>query len=342
MIVAVDKHNYMLRKNDDNEYVYVFDKENLQELLDKKMRCIYVDNVKYVDINTTKYNINCKRKAKITDNFEIKKRDYKIGIIIPNRNYAEFLPKCFESILNQTYKNYEVIFIDDMSADNSIEVAKLYKVKFDKVCQGMKIIELKQRRYNGGARNTGYLHLSEDTDYVYHFDADDWFYDKYALQKINNALQYDEPDVLFTGIAKCKNGIITKEHIPRYKDRYEAFEGWSGIGKAIKKDLVTRQECLAKEGTLQEDRNQHRRICIYMNDFKCLEDLIYVWNQDNYKSVTHIRDKIEWKTSTIRHYADIIELALSVKGKDYKIDKLLEECINKCREEIRNNGDRQH
>lgn len=335
MLVACDKYNYRQIK-DDNEYIYVFDNETLQDLLDTGLHCIRLDKIKHVDINTTRYNIHCKRKAKITDNFAIEKKDYKIALIIPNRNYSEWLPKCFESILSQTYKNYEVIFVDDMSIDNSVAIASTYKDKMN-----IKIIKLKQRRFNGGARNTAYLYLDDDTDYVYHFDADDWFYDEHSLEKINNALQYDEPDVLFTGIAKCRNGITTKEKIPDYKDRYEAIEGWSGIGKAVKKDLITRQECLAKEGTLQEDRNQHRRICIYMNDFKCLPDMIYVWNQDNRKSVTTIRSEIEWKTSAIRQYADTMELALSVKGQDEKIDAILEKSLKKCKEELQNNGDRQ-
>ena len=111
--------------------------------------------------------------------------------------------------------------------------------------------------------------------------------------------------------------------------------------KSYQKDLATRQECLYPEGTLKEDRTQHRRICIYMNDFKCLPDLIYVWNQDNTKSVTTIREKIKWGTSTLRHYADTMELALSIKGQDEKIDKILEESLKKCKEELQNNGDRQ-
>ena len=337
MIVAVDKHNYMLRKKDDNEYIYVFDNESLQELLDKNMKCVNVDKIKYVDINTTKYNINCKRKLNINDDFTIKKRDYKIGIIIPNYNYEHTIGKCLSSITKQTYKNYEVIFIDDMSTDNSVKIAYDFVDKLTNI----KIVELKQKRYNGGARNEGYLWLSDDIDYVYYVDSDDWLYDEYSLEKINNAL-YGEPDVLFVGIAKCRNGITTNERIPQYKDRYEAFEGWSGsCGKVIKKELATQQKCLYNEGTLKEDRNQHRKICIYMNDFKCLEEPIYVWNQDNSKSITTVREKIFWGTSTIRHYADTMQLYLSVKNQDYKIDKMLEESLKKCKEEVQSGRDRQ-
>ena len=78
-----------------------------------------------------------------------------------------------------------------------------------------------------------------------------------------------------------------------------------------------------------------------MNDFKCLDRLIYVWNQDNTKSTTTIREKIIWGTSTIRHYADTLQLALSVEGQDEKIDFLLQERIKRCKEEIEKGGDRQ-
>ena len=160
------------------------------------------------------------------------------------------------------------------------------------------------------------------------------------LKKINEALE-GEPDVLFTSLAKCRNNIITREITPDYKDRYEAIKGWSGVGKVIKKELATRQECLYNEGTLKEDKNQHCKICIYMIDFKCLKDLIYVWNQDNRKSVTTIRENIIWGTSTIRHYADTLQLYLSVNGSDEKIDKILEERLQKCKEEIELGNDRQ-
>ena len=44
----------------------------------------------------------------------VKKQDYKFSIIIPNFNNEKWLEKCLNSVLNQTYKNYEIIFIDDM------------------------------------------------------------------------------------------------------------------------------------------------------------------------------------------------------------------------------------
>lgn len=337
MKIAVDKQTYQIA-NKDNEYIYLFDNEPFDELLKTKLHCLYYKKCDFVDINLTDFNIDCIKKTtpEEKDWNKIEHKNFKIGIIVPNYNYEHTIEKCLKSILNQTYKNYEIIFIDDMSTDNSVEIAK------ELLKPPHKVIELKQKRLNGGARNEAYLHLSDDVDYVYYVDSDDWLYDETALEKINNKLQ-TKPDVLFVGMADYKNDKLNVCFIPTYKDRYEAIAGWSGsCGKAIKKSLATRQECLYNEGTLKEDKNQHCKICIYMKDFKLLQEPIYVWNRQNYKSVTTIREKIIWGTSTIRHYADTKQLALSVKGKDPRIDKFLEHRLRLCEQEMKSGGDKQY
>lgn len=340
MKVAIDKNCINKIKDfTDNEYVYVFDEEPLQELLDLKLHCINKAFIDDVDINLSSYNINCFKKANVEDKEWYKLpqiKDKKIAIIVPNYNYEHTIDKCLSSIAEQTYKNYEVIFVDDMSTDKSVEIAKTFKNKMN-----IKIIELKQKRLNGGARNEAYLHISDDVDYIYYVDSDDWLYNDKALEKINKYLR-SNPDVLFVGMASYKNSQTNTCFIPQYKDKYEAIKGWSGsCGKVIKKELATKQECLYPEGTLKEDRTQHRKICIYMNSFENLTEPIYVWNQTNTKSVTTIREKVVWGTSTIRHYADTMQLALSVKGKDSRIDSILEEAVKTTKQEMEMGGDKQ-
>lgn len=303
-------------------YVFEVSEERYRILAgDNKFKKRFVEEVKAP---------KTKRKKKIG------KKENKIAIIIPNCNYEEWLEKCLTSILNQTYKNYEIIFVDDMSTDNSVKIAKSYLKKPHKV------ISLQQKRYNGGARNEAYLHISKDVDYVWYVDSDDWLLHENVLMEINQMLE-QAPDVLFVGMTEHKNGIDTPCHIPNYKDKYEALKGWSGsCGKVIRKDLATRQECLYNEGTLKEDKNQHCKICIYMDDFLCLQRPYYVWNRDNAKSVTTIREKIKWGTSTIRHYADTLELYLSVKGHDHIIDSYLESRLAMAKNEMQSGGDRQY
>jgi len=339
MKIAIDKNSVGVAKKDGNEYIYLFDNETYEKLLETGLHCIYYKYCEFVDINLTDYEIDCIKKAKLTDKDWDKlpeKVNYKIGIIIPNYNYEHTIDKCLTSIAKQTYKNYEVIFVDDMSTDSSVLKALSFNKKMN-----IKIIQLKQKRLNGGARNEAYLHLSPDVDYIYYVDSDDWLFDETALEKINRKLQ-SKPDVLFVGMASFKNNKLSTCFIPRYKDKYEAMQGWSGsCGKVIKKNLATRQECLYNEGTLKEDKNQHCKICIYMNNFKLLQEPVYVWNQQNHKSVTTIREKVVWGTSTIRHYADTLELYLREKGKDKQVDKIMLDRVNKCKKEIDEGKDRQ-
>lgn len=338
MRVAIDKKSIKgIKDLNEYEYIYVFDDEELEELKKLKIHCIKADCIKQVDINLTDYEIECLKKAKVTDKdwwIKPEYRNYKLGVIVPNCDYAEYLENCLGSILKQTYENYEVIFVDDCSSDNSVKIAK--RLIGDKG----KVIELKQKRYNGGARNEAYLHLSEDVDYVLYMDSDDWYDREDVFEKINRKLQ-GSPDVLFIGIASYKNGIQMDCFKPDYKDKYEALKSWSGsCGKVIKKELAIRQDCLYAEGTLKEDRNQHCRICIKMRDFKCLSDCVYVWNRENRKSVTSIRNE-KWKTSTIRHYADTLQLQMEEKGKDDKVDSYLNERVSKTKREMESGGDAQ-
>lgn len=340
MEIAVDKNSWQVAKNDGNKYIYLYEDESLEDLMKTKLHCMEYTECDFVDINTTDFNIDCIKKCKITDKDWDRLPDfvnYKIGIIIPNYNYEHTIEKCLNSVLNQTYTNYEIIFVDDMSTDNSVKIVEEF-AKYTNI----KIVKLKQKRYNGGARNEGYLHLSDDVDYVYYIDSDDWLYDKYALENINKKLQ-TKPDVLFVGIADYKNGKTKICDIPDYKNKYEAIAGWSGsCGKVIKKRLATRQECLYNEGTLKEDKNQHCKICFYMKDFVLLKKPVYVWNKENQKSVTTIRTVNPlWETSTIRHYADTMELYLKEKGKDEKIDKFLKTRLDMCKKEILDGKDRQ-
>ena len=338
MKIAIDKNSINIVDNK-NDYIYLYDKENLSDLLKLNLHCMYYKDCEYVDINLTDYDVECFKKAKLKDKNwnKIEKKDYKIGIIVPNYNYAHTLNKCIDSILNQTYQNFEIVYVDDMSTDNSIEIMQNYQVK---TLNKIQIVHLKQKRLNGGARNEGLLHLSNSVDYVFYIDSDDWLLNNDVLEKINNKLQ-SYPDVLFMGLSQWKNNTLSTAYIPQYQDKYEALKGWSGCGKVIKKSLAMRQECLYNEGTLKEDKNHHCKICIYMKDFVLLKEPLYVWNRENSKSVTTIREKIMWGTSTIRHYADTMQLALSVKGQDDKIDRILEERLRLTKQEMESGGDKQ-
>jgi glycosyltransferase involved in cell wall biosynthesis len=54
----------------------------------------------------------------------------KVSVIVPNYNHSQFLSERLDSIINQTYKDFELIILDDASTDNSIDVINQYLNKY--------------------------------------------------------------------------------------------------------------------------------------------------------------------------------------------------------------------
>ena len=73
-----------------------------------------------------------------------------VSVVIPNYNYAHYLSDCINSILQQSYKNIEVIFVDDGSTDESVSIAKSFSER-------VKIIVQDHKGVNA-ARNLGISH----------------------------------------------------------------------------------------------------------------------------------------------------------------------------------------
>ena len=67
MKIAVDKHSIDVVRNDGHEYIYLFDEEDINELLKTKLHCIYYNNCDYVDVNLTEYDVECRKKSKVTE-----------------------------------------------------------------------------------------------------------------------------------------------------------------------------------------------------------------------------------------------------------------------------------
>ena len=91
----------------------------------------------------------------------------KISIIVPVYNTAKYLDKCIQTLINQTLENIEIIFIDDGSEDNSVEILKNYAKKDKRI----RILKQNHKR-QGAARNYG-LSIAQG-EYIGFVDSDDW------------------------------------------------------------------------------------------------------------------------------------------------------------------------
>lgn len=107
-----------------------------------------------------------------------------VSIIIPVYNLSDFLPYCLDSLLAQTFQEFEVLCIDDSSEDESIKIIEQYVLKDSR-------IHLLHQPHSGvsAARNIGIHHASGK--YIIFIDGDDWVDPNMLKNMITNAIQYD-------------------------------------------------------------------------------------------------------------------------------------------------------
>ena len=91
----------------------------------------------------------------------------KISILIPAYNAAVFLPKCLDSVHNQTYRDLQVVIVDDGSKDNTLELCQSYAKNDNR-------IEVYHQENQGVASTRNHLLEKVKGDYVLFVDADDW------------------------------------------------------------------------------------------------------------------------------------------------------------------------
>lgn len=133
-----------------------------------------------------------------------------ISIIIPIYNASRFIKKCITSILNQTYKNFELLIINDGSTDNSLEICNKFNDK------RIKIINQK----NSGsecARLTGIK--QSKGEYICFIDADDWISKDYLEILITYAQKYN---VDVTCVKSYK--VLDKYGIIKFKNVWENYQ----------------------------------------------------------------------------------------------------------------------
>ena len=114
---------------------------------------------------------------------------YKVSIIVPIYNVEKYLEKCITSILNQNYKNIEVILVDDGSIDHSIDICDMFEARDSRVKA--------YHKANGGlsdARNYGLKRCSGE--YIMFVDGDDWI-DNNTVEEAMTFMESNSLDIVF-------------------------------------------------------------------------------------------------------------------------------------------------
>lgn len=178
----------------------------------------------------------------------------KYSFIVPVYNTKKYLKKCLDSLIKQTYKNFEIIIINDGSTDESYDIIKKYKDKYSNI----KVIN-QQNQGLSMARNNGVLEAIGD--YILFVDSDDYI-EVNLLKEVDKNLNNEEVlrFQIFTEDEDYTNKRKYLENsfeVVAGKDALEKLSAYKFVEPAwcyvIKKDYYIRNKFKFKKDMYHED-----------------------------------------------------------------------------------------
>ena len=241
----------------------------------------------------------------------------KIYIIIPVYNVEAFLERCLQSILNQTYTDYELVLIDDGSTDRSGIICNEYAARYDKI----KVIH----QENGGisaARNAGIdyaVSKAGDNSWIAFIDSDDYIHPKY-LEYLLYAAKNGNTSISCCYYKSLKQGenfekidtfnfsLLTPETLWT-KDRSNALFAW---GKLYSSDLYS--SIRYPQGKIYEDEATTYKLLFREEQIAYIsEPLYFYWV--NMNSIT----QKEWTPARLDELTAIEEQIEYFKENGYRL-----------------------
>lgn len=119
---------------------------------------------------------------------------YKVSVIVPMYNVSAYLSNCLDSLLCQTYRDIEIIGVDDSSIDNSADIFASYLSD-----ERFKLVVNYENQGLPSARNLGILNANGE--YLYFVDSDDWISPD-AISSLLQVIERDKVDIAIGGVAK--------------------------------------------------------------------------------------------------------------------------------------------
>lgn len=219
-----------------------------------------------------------------------------ISIVVPVYNVQDFLSQCIDSLINQDYKNIEIILVNDGSTDNSGKICDSYERKYSNI----KVIH----KPNGGlssARNAG-VRIAKG-DYVTFIDSDDFWIEGKLNQMVKMLKEKDLDMLLFKAFSYYES---TKSYEPFSKE-YDStcFNGtgqqvlsnilesdydfgWCAVFYLIKREVIIENNLFFLEGYLAEDVNYIFRLWNLAKSVGYYDDYVYAYRRENQNSITHV------------------------------------------------------
>ena len=248
----------------------------------------------------------------------------KVSVIVPVYNVEDYLEKCLDSVIGQTFEDIEIICVNDGSTDNSLDILNEYEKKDNRI----KVIS----QENAGlaeARNVGMKHACGE--YLLFLDSDDWLELECIEELYANAKNNDSDMVLFNSI-EIKENNQTRERIyikPKKKKKIDfdnfsfdysfkkrlvmnsLFVVWS---KFYKTSFLKENKIEFKDFRLFEDVPFHIETMIRAERISYLPKVLHNYNRLNLKSLQNSKNSLNKRLILFDIFNDVEEF---LKNNDF-------------------------
>lgn len=248
-----------------------------------------------------------------------------VSVIMPAYNAEKYVGQAIESILNQSYKNFEFIIVNDGSIDGTAEIIKNF-IKQDK-----RIVVIKNEQNIGVTKSLNKALESVKGKYVVRMDADDWSYPERLAAQIE--LMADNPDVVVSGsyIEVCDRQLKTKyvrkyqlddKNIRKHLFRYSPFAHPATIWRA---DILKKERYDERINVCQDYELYFRigKIGKFMNLDKLLLKL-----RMHERSISTSLSDIQSKNTVLIRFNAVLMLGYNMSSFDKLYNFLQEVGIN--------------
>jgi glycosyltransferase involved in cell wall biosynthesis len=216
------------------------------------------------------------------------------SVVVPIYKVEKYLEKCIESIINQTFTDFELLLVDDGSLDNCPAICDSYAQKDSRI----RVIH----KTNGGlvsARNTGIKEAKGE--YICYVDGDDWIHLDLLKNVYENAISKYAPDMVIYGIVKkfrdhdeeivndLENGIYYKDDLKKlvypymmYDNRKPFCKGLifpAACNKIYRTELLLNHYCTEEKIRMGEDNAFVYECVYYANSIYVYNEIMYYYDQ---------------------------------------------------------------
>lgn len=238
----------------------------------------------------------------------------KISVIIPFYKVEKFFSKCLDSIVNQTLRELEIVLIDDCGNDSSINIAKEFAAKDNRI----RIITNPENKGQGYSRNIG---IKESTgDYIAFVDADDWL-EKDAYEKLYKEAENSQCEITNCDFVFVHKGYTIKSDLSKIFDNKKTI--YNAKNKPV--DYLGKQMVSVWNGLYKRDFLKNNNL--YFDETTKLEDKLFCWQTRlkaknilfipnvlyNYNKINELQDTQNYDVVYNAYFKNIMQIKQLIK-----------------------------